>query len=314
MDVLFKKKPLMVLAPMYKNCGLAYRTLSRKYGADLCYSEMIHASKFIQTKNKKRWLDDLIDNPLIVQICGNDPNMIYRAAEYFPNVLAIDINFGCPQLIAKRGNYGAYLQNNWQLSSEIVKKMAQFTRPVTCKIRIFDDNRKTIDYVRMLEMSGCKMMAVHGRTREQRGPNTGLANWETIRLVKEHLSIPVISNGNILSASDIHDCIKYTGCDGVMVAETHLYNPLIFSDKKMPSFEILKKYLDLCQDTDGMYEIKSHTYKIISKALKCFTGYVDKISGAINMYEIKQIIGELENRCNSELKVCEPYIRHKVLS
>ncbi|ELQ74875.1 tRNA-dihydrouridine synthase [Trachipleistophora hominis] len=312
MDDLFKNRPLMVLAPMYKNCGLAYRTLSRKYGTDLCYTEMVHTQKFLQTKNKKRWLDDFVDSPLIVQICGNDPCVMRKAAEYFTGALAIDVNFGCPQLIAKRGNYGAYLQDDWQLTSEILKSLSSLEQPVTCKIRIFDDDKRTIDYVRMIEMSGCKMLAVHGRTREQRGQNTGLANWNTIKLVKEHLTIPVISNGNILCRRDVIDCLNFTKCDGVMVAETHLYNPLIFSDVKKSSFEVLREYFDLCGEATPIYEIKSHTYKILHKAFDQYDIYKCKIQKAGTFWEIRGIVDELERLCDCELKILKPRIRHMI--
>lgn len=309
---IFNGKPLMVLAPMYKNCGLAYRTLARKYGATLCYTEMVHSYKFIKTKDKRRWLDDFVDTPLIVQICGNDPSIMYQTAEYFPRALAIDVNFGCPQQIAKRGNYGSFLQDDWQLSSEIVKKLASFVRPVTCKIRIFKDEKKTIDYVRMLENSGCKMIAVHGRTREQRGVNTGLANWDMIRLIKDHLRIPVISNGNILFRGDIQKCIEYTKCDGIMVAETHLYNPLIFSDEKKSSFEILREYLGLCNTNTEIYEIKSHVYKIMHRVLDEHESYRSKIQSSRDLNEINIFIDELEMFCSNELKTLRPRQRHKI--
>uniref|UniRef100_T1J7B5 SAM-dependent MTase TRM10-type domain-containing protein n=1 Tax=Strigamia maritima TaxID=126957 RepID=T1J7B5_STRMM len=112
-------------------------------------------------------------------------------------------------------NYGAYLQDDWGTIQKMISEASAHLKvPVSCKIRILQDPIKTIEYIRMLENSGCKLVAVHGRTREQKGPLTGLADWKMIEEIAKSVSVPVIANGNILCYDDVIQCLESTGADG----------------------------------------------------------------------------------------------------
>ncbi|KAG5859246.1 dihydrouridine synthase [Encephalitozoon hellem] len=265
-------RPYFAVAPMVGNSEEAWRRLSKRYGANIFYTEMVHCESFLRgSRNPVRnqwYTTSPEDRPLVIQICGNSPETMLEAALIMQDHCdAIDINFGCPQRVARKGNYGAYLQENWGLTERIVKVLStNLSVPVFCKIRVFKSVEKTVEYAKMIERAGCSFLAVHGRTRDQKGESMGLASWDHIRAVKEALAIPVLSNGNIMVHDDIWRCLEYTKCDGVMVGESHLYNPLIFTGENKPCLEIIGEYLDICMKFPGSADVghvKSHIFKLL---------------------------------------------------
>lgn len=116
------------------------------------------------------------------------------------------------------------------LVRSLVERLAgNLSVPVSCKIRIFPNLEDTLAYARMLEEAGCSLIAVHGRTRDQKDGKSIRADWSAIKEVKRALSIPVLANGNIRCLDDVHECLQETGADGVLSAESLLENPALFA-------------------------------------------------------------------------------------
>uniref|UniRef100_A0A7M5V293 tRNA-dihydrouridine(16/17) synthase [NAD(P)(+)] n=1 Tax=Clytia hemisphaerica TaxID=252671 RepID=A0A7M5V293_9CNID len=154
------------------------------------------------------------------QFCANDPEKFADACELAePHCDGVDLNLGCPQVIAARGHYGAFLMEEWERVENIIRTAcARIKKPITCKIRVYESIEKTVEYAKRLERAGAKIITVHGRRREQRGPLTGIASWDHIKAVKEAVSVPVFANGNIQYLRDVEKCIEYTKVDAVMSA------------------------------------------------------------------------------------------------
>ncbi|KAK9054110.1 hypothetical protein SSX86_025187 [Deinandra increscens subsp. villosa] len=279
-------EPKLIVAPMVDNSELPFRLLCRKYGAEAAYTPMLHSRIF--SENEKYRASEFTtckeDRPLFVQFCANDPDTLLEAARRVePYCDYVDINLGCPQRIAKRGNYGAFLMHKLPLVKSLVEKLAcNLNVPVSCKIRVFPDLQDTLNYAKMLEDAGCALLAVHGRTRDEKDGKKIRADWKAIRAVKNALRIPVLANGNIRHMDDVKSCLEETGADGILSAETLLENPALFAgfrtaewvsdseddiqDGKLDQADLVVEYLKLCEKYPVPWRmIRAHLHKMLGE-------------------------------------------------
>ncbi|KAK9471903.1 dihydrouridine synthase-domain-containing protein [Dipodascopsis tothii] len=270
---------------MVDQSELAWRILSRRHGAELCYTPMFHARLFAENEKyrKDMWSavdgDPEVDRPLVVQFCANDPETLLAAARHVEDKCdAVDLNLGCPQGIARRGHYGSFLMEDWDLVYSLINILHRNLKvPVTAKIRVFDDREKTLAYARKVLSAGAQFLTIHGRTRDMKGQKTGLADWNTIRYVRDNLpaGTVVFGNGNVLYPEDIPRCIDHTTVDAVMSAEANLYNPAVFADTAggvdkdvhFPRVDVmLREYFGIVQQHPteaNLSALKSHFFKIL---------------------------------------------------
>lgn len=296
------KKPKYVVAPMVDQSFLAFRMLTRKYNAELCYTPMFHSKIFAHdaTYRKKYFTTAPEDRPLVVQFCANEPLYLLKAAKFVEDRCdAVDLNLGCPQNIARKGNYGAFLMDNPTLVFELVSILHKYLKvPVFCKMRVFPDAEETIKFAKMLESAGCQLLTVHGRTREQKGHQQGLANLDIIRRIKEELSIPVIANGNIREFSDVQKSLDVTKADGVMSAETILCNPALYSGKTVHPCDISHEFMDICEKkypTNFKY-IRTHLLQILKEKLDYNADLRLALSRVRNIAQTRKVVEDIRKR------------------
>lgn len=223
----------LILAPMAGVTDLPFRLLCKEQGAGLLGMEMVSAKAILyKNKNTEELLRiDPRENPVSLQLFGSDPDIISEIAKQIEErpFDILDINMGCPVPKVVNNGDGSALMKNPRLAGEIIEKTVKaIKKPVTVKIRKgFDEKHvNAVELAYIAQECGVAAVAVHGRTREQF--YSGKADWDIIRQVKEAVSIPVIGNGDILTAKDVIAMEKQTGCDGFMIARGAQGNPWIF--------------------------------------------------------------------------------------
>ena len=228
------KNPL-ILGPMAGVTDWAFRTVCARLGANITVTEMVSSRALVYRDQKSAAL--LRKNPGSLcgaQIFGNDPAIMAEAAALALEISGcdfLDINMGCPMPKIANSGDGCGLMRTPELAGQIVAAVARAVSvPVTVKCRLGWDKGSinVVDFTKRMEDNGASMVTVHGRTRGML--YSGVADWDSIRKVRENLSIPVIANGDVVSGESAVRCLKRTGADGVMIGRASFGDPWIFQE------------------------------------------------------------------------------------
>lgn len=258
----------LVLAPMAGVTDAVYRKLCRENGAAYTLAEMVASKKELwdSKKSSTRHVDLNDPEPRAVQLIGTDAQELAEAAAWQENQGAqiIDLNMGCPAKKVCTVAAGSALMGEPDKVKQIFNALVQaVSTPVTVKIRTGTDtdNKNALQIALLAEECGLAAVSIHGRTRADKFQ--GQAEYDTIKSVKQALSIPVIANGDICSPEQAQFVLEYSGADGIMIGRASQGYPWIFREvnhylkhaEKLPAASLHEFYQTMRQHLAGLYEL-----------------------------------------------------------
>ena len=305
--LLKSSNPLFFLAPLAGYTDLPFRSVVKKFGCDLTFSEMINvnAIAYNNEKTKKMMQKSPVETPYSLQIASNNVENAIKAVEIIneiDEIDAIDINLGCPVKKARRSGFGGVLlkDENKELLKEIVKAIVKTSKkPISAKMRLGYDEVVAVERAKMLEDLGIKFLTVHGRTVKQM--YKGNANYEEIKKVVEAVNIPVIANGDITDYEKAKYVLEFTGAKGVAIGRGAIGRPWIFLEMKQSGVikpqqkkEVILEHFNQMINWYGDYGVilfRKHLHQY-SKGIPKASEFRTKINEETNPDIVRKLIEE----------------------
>lgn len=249
---------LLFMAPLAGFTDRAFRRIVTEAGSQLNFTEMVSlkAIYYNDRKTKDLLRQDPKEASLVVQVFGSEPDIVKESVkkiESFGDYAGIDLNCGCPAPKIVNNGEGSALMKRPELLRKMVKSLRESTDlPISVKFRS-GFTEKEINFLEIGEIceeEGASFVTLHPRTREQF--YNGQADWSKIKSLKEHLTIPVVGNGDVFLPEDIDNLFDNTQCQAISLARGALENPLLFSRTEKSAKDlypiILKHYEYKLQD------------------------------------------------------------------
>ncbi|MEQ8654628.1 MAG: tRNA dihydrouridine synthase DusB [Kiloniellales bacterium] len=227
----------VVAAPLSGISDAPFRAVSRRWGADLVISEMIASRAVLDDSRQSRQerAKMPIEEGAAVQLAGCDPAIMAEAARVAvgEGATAIDINFGCPAKKVVNQAAGSAIMADEDLAARILQAVAAAVEvPVSVKMRLGwrRDRRNAAHIAALAQAAGLRAITVHGRTRDQ--GFTGAADWQAVASVRSLCGLPLLVNGDIVSAQDAVNAQSAAAAQGVMIGRGACGKPWLFREAK----------------------------------------------------------------------------------
>lgn len=296
---------IIALAPMAGVTDFAFRNICADYGANMVVTEMISAKAYEHSSKKTIEMLREENHSAIkcVQLFGHEPNSLSNIINsgVLDKFDIIDFNCGCPAPKIVGNKEGSYLMNDIETARKCIQAIRSATdKLISVKFRLGINNKiNYLEFGKMCEECGVDFVTLHARTREQQ--YGGDVDKDAYKNLVQHLNIPVIWSGNILTIEDV-EYAKSIGCKGVMIARGALGNPEIFSSltKTTPPYskkQTILKHFNLMREHLNNDRITHNYFKKhlawYCKNLDNTAEYRRRAVSVTSVEEIYSIIDEL---------------------
>jgi tRNA-dihydrouridine synthase A len=230
------------IAPMMDRTDRHYRYFMRQITAHtLLYTEMV-TSQAIRYGNLDKLLGfSLEENPLVLQVGGDDPQLLAHCAQVAAEFgySEINLNVGCPSDRVQSGNFGACLMAEPARVAECVAAMmAASPLPVSVKHRIgiddLDRYEDMANFVKVVSATGVQQFSVHARKAWLQGlspkdnrtvPPLRYSDVHRLKQDFPHLQIEI--NGGFTTLAQVK--VQLNAVDAVMIGRAAYDNPYLFA-------------------------------------------------------------------------------------
>ena len=292
-------------APLAGYTDFAFRKLCYRFGAGLCFTEMVSAKGLKYNNEATRTLlyKAPEDKNTAAQLFGSDPEILRAACE--SEALApfeiIDLNMGCPVPKIYKNGEGSALLNDLPRAEKIISACKKSGKAITVKFRIGVDEKHIVgaEFAKMCEGAGADLVTVHGRTRDKY--YAGDPDYGEIARVKQSVRIPVIANGGVFCRADAERMIEKTGADGVMLARAILYDPHVFAEIRGESetwdiraaiLQQIEDMLPVCGEKFTVVQMRKMASFYIKGRRNC-AQYKNRLFAADNLSALRALIDEI---------------------
>jgi tRNA-dihydrouridine synthase B len=316
-------KNAILLAPMEDVTDLSFRLICKKLGADMVYTEFVNSEGLVRSSEKTHAKLKISNDerPVGIQIYGGNIESMIGGAKIAEaeNPELIDINAGCWVKDVVNCGAGSALLKDPPYLQKLVKEVVEAVSiPVTVKTRLgWDENNiQILDVAKRIEDAGAKAITIHCRTRTM--GNRGDVDWSWIPKVKNVVNIPVVLNGNVLTAHDVKKAFDETDADAVMIARGAIGNPWIFKEaKELLTNGLISSQIDfqerikICLDHLLLsIKIKGERRAVIEHR-KFYSGYLKGLPNASKIRAELMLKNEISFIEEILLKYLEDFLSHR---